>query len=224
LPVDKPRSNAPSFAVPNSFSYSRATNDALSALAKQENTTLFSVVVAGVKALLHRRSGQTDLTAGTPISTRERHEDLLEGLAGNFVDVALLRTDASGNPTFREFTRRVASSAVDAFANLAPSQLVLGTNNPMDHPLHRLWVNQPGGGAFKANENVGELLFDYIDIPLHGQRVRKTDLLVFLYDGGGFFLAADDLFERSTMSALVADYVALLDRVAADPDLPIKYL
>ncbi|WP_415835330.1 non-ribosomal peptide synthase/polyketide synthase, partial [Corallococcus soli] len=87
----------------------------LTALAGQEGTTLFTVLLAGFKVLLRRYSGQEDLTVGTPIAGRSRAE--LEPLIGLFVNTLALRTSQEGNPSFREFVTRVKSSALGAFAH-----------------------------------------------------------------------------------------------------------
>lgn len=114
LPADYPSPAVPSFRgqrqrmlLPNDL------KDALSSLAQQEGGTLFTVLLAALKALFHRYSGQEDICIGTPIANRNRGE--LEGLVGFFVNTLVLRTDLSGGPTFREVLQRVTTGALEAY-------------------------------------------------------------------------------------------------------------
>ena len=56
-------------------------------------------LLAAFKVLLYRYTGQEDLIVGSPIANRHRQE--LESLIGFFVNTLAMRTDLSGNPTFR---------------------------------------------------------------------------------------------------------------------------
>ena len=63
-------------------------------------------LLAAFKILLARYSGQDDVVVGTPIAGRTRTE--LEGLIGCFLNTLVLRTDLSGQPTFKDLLARVA--------------------------------------------------------------------------------------------------------------------
>jgi non-ribosomal peptide synthetase component F len=89
--------------------------DALNALSQREGVTLFQTVLAAYATLLHRYTGQTDITVGTPIAGRTRSE--LAALIGFFVNTLVLRTDLQGNPTFRELLQQVRQTTLDAYAH-----------------------------------------------------------------------------------------------------------
>ncbi len=72
-------------------------------------------LLAAFKILLHRYTDQDDLIVGTPIANRNRLE--IEGLIGFFVNTLVMRTDLSGNPTFRELSRRVREVCLGAYAH-----------------------------------------------------------------------------------------------------------
>ena len=67
------------------------------------------VLFAGFQALLARYTGQTDITAGTPVANRNRGE--IEGLIGSFVNTLVLRGELTA-PTFRELLGRKDIDAV----------------------------------------------------------------------------------------------------------------
>ena len=88
---------------------------ALSKVAQQAGASKFMVLLAAFKVLLHRYSGQGDIVVGSPMSRRTLHET--ENLIGLFLNVSVLRTDVSGNPTFRELLQKVRQTTLEAFAN-----------------------------------------------------------------------------------------------------------
>ena len=96
-----------------SFAISKGLSDKLKALGRQEEATLFMVLMATFNLLLHRHTGKDDFVVGTPIANRNRLET--EGLIGFFANTLVLRTNLAGNPTFRELVRRVREVCLDAY-------------------------------------------------------------------------------------------------------------
>ena len=65
--------------------------------------------------MLYRYTGQQDILVGSPIAGRNRTE--IEGLIGLFINTLVLRTDLSGNPSFRELLSRARDVALEAYAH-----------------------------------------------------------------------------------------------------------
>ena len=86
-------------------------------------------LLAAFQALLHRYSGQDDIVVGSPIANRNRAET--EGLIGFFVNMLALRTDLSGDPSFRALLGRVREVALGAFEHQdLPLELLIEALQP----------------------------------------------------------------------------------------------
>ena len=79
-----------------------------------EGATLFMTLLAAYQTVLFRYTGQEDIVVGTPIANRTRAE--IEELIGFFVNTLVMRTDLSGDPSFRELVQRARSMALGAYA------------------------------------------------------------------------------------------------------------
>ena len=84
-------------------------------LARSEGVSPFTVYVAAYFVLLHRYTGQDDLVLGSPTVNRDHAE--VEPLIGFFINMLVLRADASGDPTFKEFVGRLRPVVQEAFAH-----------------------------------------------------------------------------------------------------------
>lgn len=114
LPTDKPRPKLQSYrGATQLFELPQSLTKALLALSQQSGVTLFMLLLAAFQTLLYRYTGQEDISVGTPIANRNRSE--LEGLIGFFVNSLVMRTNLSGNPTFRELLGRVREVAMSAY-------------------------------------------------------------------------------------------------------------
>ena len=114
LPMDRPRPPVQTHSGASyTFQLSKSLTQDLQALSRQSEVTLATTLLAAFQALLGRYTGQTDIVVGTPIANRTRPE--LENLVGFFVNSLVIRTDLSGDPTFRELLGRVHSVALGAY-------------------------------------------------------------------------------------------------------------
>lgn len=91
----------------------RILSDQIKALSKRQGTTLFVTLLAAFKVLIYRYTGQEDVVVGSPITGRIHPET--EAMIGCFGDTLMLRSDLSGNPTFRELLTRVQKSCSAAY-------------------------------------------------------------------------------------------------------------
>ncbi|MCY1020604.1 non-ribosomal peptide synthase/polyketide synthase [Pyxidicoccus sp. MSG2] len=227
LPTDRPRPAVQTFrgtSLPLAFS--RELSTGLKALAQREGVTPFMLVLTVFQVLLHRYSGQDDVSVGSPIAGRRLAE--LEGLAGFFVNSLVLRTRMEGNPSFRELLRQVRESTLGAYAHQdIPFEKLVEHFQPernLSHsPLFQVWfvLDEPRLADFRS----GDMTMRVLD---HASSVVKFDLALFLTDYpegiGGTFDYNTDLFDESTLVRMVRHLRMLLEGVVASLDTRVSEL
>ncbi|MGY1496087.1 amino acid adenylation domain-containing protein [Streptomyces sp. QTS52] len=194
-------------------------------LARSSNVSMFMIVQAAVAALLTRLGAGTDIPLGSPIAGRT--EEALEDLVGFFLNTLVLRTDASGDPAFRELLARVRETDLAAFDHQGvPFERVVDVLNPARslsrHPLFQVMVVYLAAGADEGGfaglesrrEELGatgakfDLSFDFVE--------RAGGLGV-----DGVLEYSADLFHAATAEAIGERLVRLLRAVVVAPDTPI---
>jgi hypothetical protein len=222
LPLDRPRAETsrPRGGT-HRFTIAQSTLDPLRSLGRQHGVTLFVLLLAAFKALLHGRSGQTDIVVGTDFVGRNRTE--LEGLIGFFVNQVVLRTDLSGNPTALQLLKRVREVMMGAYAHqdLPFDRLVEALRPDRDLSMTPLFQTKLVlQNAPAETPGLESLSATHVDV---GSASAKFDLLVNLRetgDGlGGTFEYRRELFDPSTIARLAEDYKLVLQLVASTPDL-----
>lgn len=204
----------------------------LLALARETRTSLFMVVQSGLAALFTRLGAGTDIPLGSPVAGRS--DDALSELVGLFINTIILRTDTSGDPSFRELLGRVRGSNLAAYehGDVPFERLVEILNPPRSRARHPLFQ------VMLAFQNTPEprLLLDGVSTELRLATVgrAKFDLTIEfrerrLSDGtpdgiDGWFEFSSDLYERVTIEKLAARLQLLLEEASAEPDKPIGLL
>jgi amino acid adenylation domain-containing protein len=225
LPLDRPRPPLQTFrggSVRGLVSADLA--DGLRRLAAGVHGSLFMALLATFDLLLARLSGQDDVLVGTPVAGRD-HTDL-EGLIGCFLNTLVLRTDLSGNPTFRDLLSRVRDSAVGAYKHQdVPFEKLLEELKPRRDlsrtPLFQAFFNLgnfPDLGARLPGGLTVEPLTD-------AEADSKFDLTIYAAEseaGVGLDLVYNaDLFDAPRMEEMLRQYLSLLAQAVDHPEAPL---
>ncbi|NIM14864.1 MAG: amino acid adenylation domain-containing protein [Candidatus Aminicenantes bacterium] len=117
------------------FGLDEAVTAMLKQLAKQENVTLYMILLAFFNLLLARLSGQEDIIVGTPIAGRNHEE--LQSMIGMFVNTLALRNRPAGDKTFKGFLAEVKESTLQAFENQEYSFEELVEKAPVERDMGR---------------------------------------------------------------------------------------
>jgi amino acid adenylation domain-containing protein len=204
----------------------RELTNALVDIARKNRCTLFMVAYAALVALLHRYSGQTDITIGTQFAGRDEVE--FERLVGTFVNTVALRTDVSGNPRFSELLERVQDTVTDAYElRYVPLEELIEIVNPKRdlsrNPLFS--INFVFQRSFIKNETYGS--FRLIDLPSRSAG-PICDLNFFMVERPEGWRAScefnADLYRRETVERLLQRWIIMLRAIARDPSSPVSAL
>jgi amino acid adenylation domain-containing protein len=119
VPGDRPRpaGRRGTRAGATSRQLGRQLHAACARLARQQGTTLFVTLLAGLDALLQRYTGSDDLAVGSVVAGRETLA--AEEMVGFFANVLVLRVELAGAAGFAELLRRTHAAAIAAFAHQA---------------------------------------------------------------------------------------------------------
>jgi len=96
-----------------SLSLSPKLSRELKELAASSGATLFMTILALLKVLLYRYSGQTDICVGAPV--RGRNLPGLEPLIGFFINNIVLRSKLSGLESFENLLARIQKETLEAY-------------------------------------------------------------------------------------------------------------
>src|SRR5262249_48006262 len=105
----------------------------LEVLAKERQSSLFLVLLAGFFALLHKLTGRENIIVGSPLHGREHPET--QDVIGFFVNLVMLRTEIRRDTTFGELLRQVHDGIIGAMQHQSyqPTQILhdLGIEEPV---------------------------------------------------------------------------------------------
>ena len=188
-PTDWPRPPVFSYrGIKQLFTFDAALTDELRDLCRRHQSSLFTVFAATLNTIMHRYTGQDDILVGIPIAARERPE--LRPLIGFLIDTHVLRTNLSGDPTFRELMTDVQQnvacvyshravpfdqvvSALHPERNLGYSPVIQMLLNWRDRDDQPQFIGLPGVAteALLAQPKIAEIRSDF-DPDRYGQRNR----------------------------------------------------
>ncbi|MBG1241150.1 non-ribosomal peptide synthetase [Nostoc sp. NZL] len=216
--------------------------EALRNMGRQEGVTLFMSMFAVFVTMLYRYTGQEDLCVGSGVANRRWRET--EGLIGMIVNNIVLRTDVSGNPTFRELLAQVRQVTLEGYSNEdLPFDKVVEALKPERNlsynPLFQVMfsfhdallpdLNLPGLTIKQheaLNNKSAKFDLDVVVMPRSEQRVGRNSkdeakgietegiTLVWEYNS--------DLFDAATIDRMMGQYQTLVEGIVANPDRRIS--
>jgi len=224
LPADLTRPAMPTMrGVRRSFTISPDLLSAVTSFFSQAGTSSYRGLLAAFNVFLHCYSGQTDISVGSPFLPRCRG---IEDLIGFFVNTVVLRTDLSGDPTFRKLVRRtdVVVHGATANSDLTFDKILEAVRPVQDfsrNPLFQVNFRAPNQPYPSLQLNgVTATPAQYLD-----NGTAKFDLALELESATGracYFEYSTDLFKGETIVAMEADFKGLLAALVAEPDVPLS--
>jgi amino acid adenylation domain-containing protein/non-ribosomal peptide synthase protein (TIGR01720 family) len=233
---DRPRPAQQTFrGAFHHFRVPMAVVDAARAVARQESVTLNMVLLAAFNLLLARYTDTEDVTVGTLLGNRQRPE--LEQVVGFFVNTGAVRLDMHGEPTFRQLVQRARNVILQASEHqeLPFDKVVeaLGVSRGTGRqPLFQImYFHHVYSTVYNQRSDVTARRLD--PMPIYDNAISLLDTGAAQFDvmmasletqdGMDCILEyARDLFDPPSMAAFARRFTRLVERAAADPDLPIS--
>jgi amino acid adenylation domain-containing protein len=220
LPSDRPRPAVQSHRGDiRQYVLPKELIDRLTTMSQGESATLYMTLLAGFQMLMSRYSGQEDIVVGSTIAGRNYAE--IEPLIGFFVNTLALRTDLSGNPSFRELLSRVKQVALDGYAHQElPFEKLVEELQP-----ERSLSYNPIFQVLFGLQNMPRRYFEASGLTVERSSIHQStsilDMSWFAFPvADGMLLRVEfdtDLFDGSTVDRMIGHYERLLRGVLANP-------
>lgn len=228
LPLDHDRPQMPSFqGAAHTLNIPAEQVAQLSALALEQNCTLFMVMHAAFSVLIARYANHPDVVIGTPVANRLQQE--LQPLIGFFVNTLVLRSDCSNNPSFVDFLQHIkdVNLAAQSHQDVPFEQLVDHLNpvrNTGHHALFQIMLSMDTNEQ-RTLELPGVSMAPVIN---NDAITAKFDLLLIISEQAKNLTCRFEyntaLFNAETIQRMADSFGRLLAGVAVDPEQPIQSL
>ncbi len=222
FPTDRPRPPSVTFDGTSLLRFlSSDICTAVGGLARQERVSPYTVYLAAFFAVLHHYTSQTDLVVGSPMMNRSHAE--VQPVIGFFVNMLVLRADASGDPTFREFVRRIGGVVQDAFAHgdLPFDKLVeavVPVRDPSRLPIFQMVFSFQNAGS-KSLQLAG-LDVEPISVDSGAARFDLSWTMTENQQGLGIGVEFNSrLFDSETIDQLISHYENVLRAAMRNPEV-----
>ncbi|MBB3037938.1 non-ribosomal peptide synthetase [Hoyosella altamirensis] len=187
--------------------------------ARRNGLTMFLLSHLAVTVTLNGSGAGQDVVVGTP--TAGRPDSALDDLVGFFVNMVVLRSDLSGNPTLEELSVRIRDSDLSAFAHQDVSfdrvvEVLSPPRHAARHPLFQVLVQyrtppvvevfgdlQPQVATVDTQAAMYDLVFDVVGERDGSARIRVE--------------YAHDLFDDRTGARFAARVARVFELIAENP-------
>jgi non-ribosomal peptide synthetase component F len=224
LPTDRPRPELQTHSGGvHRFDVPAELMGSLRMLGRGEGATPFMLMLAAFQVLMYYYVKQPDIVLGTDLANRTTVQT--EDLVGFFVNLMVVRTDLSGDISFRELIGRVRHRTLDSYAHQdVPFDKLVEELQPERNRSHTplvqvLFVQQNTPRSELAMEGL-ELSGVSLALP------SKFDIAVFVRESerglAGVWQYNADLFNAATIERMAALYPVILKTITADADMKLK--
>ncbi|MCP4154270.1 MAG: non-ribosomal peptide synthetase, partial [bacterium] len=220
LPTDYPRPEIQSLEG-SSTAFEMETEDTakLKQLVRENETTLYIVMLALYNILLANLCSQEDIVVGTPSAGR-RHSDL-ENIIGMFINTLALRNYPAGGQTVPEFLAEVKATTLGAFENQDyPFEILVDKagieRDPGRNPLFNVML-------VMQNQDIPEIKIPGLEIKPFNYEMQnsKFDMSWYCMEAGDKILFSvtysNKLFKAETLERYILYFKRIVTSLLENP-------
>ncbi len=242
IPTDRPRPAVQTYrGSTETIWFPEGLSEAVHRFAEENNTTVFTLLLAIYYVMLNRYTGQDDIVVGSPTAGRSKKE--FAEIIGYFVNPVPFRANLSGNPTFKAFFEQVKATVLEAFDHMdyPLTQMVEKLQPQRDpsrtplfqtmfilqraHLMHDQGLSKFALSREGATLNLGGLTIESMELE---QGVAPFDLTMMAVESGSGLAASlgynVDLFEAETIRRMLKHYLILVEDVIRNASRPVSRL
>ena len=224
IPTDRPRPAVQTFrgasyvaGLPSSLM------DGVRILSRQHEATVFMTLLAAFQCLILYYSKQPDIVIGTDVAGR--NDVRTEALIGFFVNLIVLRTDLSGNPSVAELLGRVRETALGAYAHQdTPFDKLVEELRPERSLGHNPLVQILFVQNTRTHTQVEMPRLQMSNVPL--DLPSKFDLMVLVAestpDTPVKWVYSRDLFDSPTIERMAFLYQIAVEKITTEGDMRLS--
>jgi amino acid adenylation domain-containing protein len=227
LPTDEPRPRVKTFDGNQIyFNIEKTLYNTLTTFAKTNGISLFAVLLAIVKILIHKHTDDKQITVGVPTEGRNHIE--LEDQPGLFINTIISTDLITGKETFLECVKTVFNTlTVDLQHKDYPFDLLISKfvkeHDPGHNPVTDILVSQHH--AYLKGITFGNSQLEQIDLPIDKSRVDIS--FVFEENSGHIKCMLEynsTLYEKSRMTRFIDQFYQLIFDAINCPNKSIQDL
>lgn len=196
------------------------TSKALNTICHANSATLYMGLHAAFATFLSRYSNELDIVIGTAIANREQPE--ITGMIGYFINILVLRSNLSNNPSFIDLLQQSKAMLLDAYAHQqVPFSQVIDRL-----PTERNLSFSPLCQIMLILQNTEEITLELPNLTLssvhQANMTAKHDLTLYVTEcAEGLNLSWEyntDLFMPSTIERMAKHFELLLKSLLSKPE------
>jgi amino acid adenylation domain-containing protein len=242
LPVDYERpASGIREAAELHFHFPKTLRDDLAQLAKQNQCTMYVLLLTAFQVLLHRYSGQDDVIIGAPASGRD--QERWSNLVGYFANTITLRSTLAAGERFTDALARTRKKVIGALTHQQfPFPLLVERLQPVREtnraPLfqvlfvfqniantHQQALQKFALGEAGAQVQIGDLKMESVPVE---HTASEYDLILTLAEVEGgigcLFKYSTDLFNKATATRIIKHFENLLTEIVEHATAPVPQL
>lgn len=193
----------------------------LRTISKNENISLYSVLLSGYYILLSAFSNQKDILVGTPIAGR--HYEEISNAIGSFVNTIILRHQIDADQSIIDYIEAVGREVNEAlqYQDLPFEKLVDELNVEKDTSRNPIFQVMFGVQSFgkKDRSELNKILSVYDEDVSTNRKIAQFDFTMMLDDSEdsikGLVNYATSLFRPDTILNYINTYIKILEQIVS---------